>query len=305
MIVRSAAIVSPAQRRSLAVRIWKYRYHYVAISPFYIVFLVFGFYPLVYTLYLSFYDWSGAAAPRLVGLSNYAALFTNGPFQAALFNSLYYLVLGVPALVIGSLLSAVILNNRRLGLRAIYRTLFFLPYVTSEIIVAIVFVAVFDRQFGLINGLLQLLSIGPVPWLVSTEWSKISVLILFVWARMGYYLILMLAGLQSIPQELYEAASIDGASGTQSFFRITVPMMQGIILFVLITTTIAVLNMFGAPYVLTGGGPQESSTSLTLLLYRTAFQWVNYGFACSIAVVISLISVVIALVQIKLLGSHE
>jgi ABC-type sugar transport system permease subunit len=302
---RLAERVRPARPPGLLVEVWRSRWQYAAISPFYIVFAVLGLFPLLYTVVLSLYQWSGTGPWQPVGLANYLALAGHAPFRAALFNSVYYLAVGVPILVVGSLVTAAILNNHRLRFRGAYRTIFFLPYVTSEIIVAIVFFAVFDRGYGLINGFLGLLGIGPVPWLVSPAWSKIPVLVLFIWSRLGYYLILMLAGLQSISRELYEAAAIDGANGVQAFRYVTVPLMRGIILFVLVTTTIAVLNLFGAPFVLTGGGPQESSTSLTLLLYQTAFRWTNYGLASAVAVVITLITIAIALVQIKVVGIRD
>jgi ABC-type sugar transport system permease subunit len=287
------------------VALWKYRAQYAAISPFFILFAVFGLYPLTYSILLSFNEWPGNGPWKWVGADNYATLVTSDQFRAALVNSLVYFAFGMPCLVVSSLIMAVILNNRRLKYRGAYRTAMFLPYVTSEIIISIVFLAAFDNRFGLINGVLGWIGLPAVPWLVSTIWSKAPVLTLFIWSRVGYYLILMIAGLQSISAEIYEAASIDGASPVQSFFSITVPLMRGMILFVMVTTTIAVLNLFGPPFILTGGGPQDSSLSLTLLLYRTAFQWVNYGLASAIAVVIAAITTAIALVQIRFLKSGE
>ena len=285
--------------------LWKYRAQYAAISPFFILFALFGLYPLVYSVLLSFNEWPGNGPWKPVGLGNYASLTSNAQFTAALGNSLVYFALGMPCLVVSSLVMAVILNNRRLRFRGVYRTTIFLPYVTSEIIISIVFLAAFDNRFGLINGVLRWIGLPAVPWLVSTTWSKVPVLTLFIWSRVGYYLILMIAGLQSISAELYEAAAIDGANALQSFFSITIPLMRGMILFVMVTTTIAILNLFGPPFILTGGGPQDSSLSLTLLLYRTAFQWVNYGLASAVAVVIAAITTGIALVQIRFLKSGE
>jgi ABC-type sugar transport system permease subunit len=293
--------IAAPHRRSTAQTVWRARWQYLAISPFYVLFAVFGLFPLLYTIVLSFHTWSGAGPWDAVGLENYRSLASHGQFLASLSNSLAYLVAGVPVLVVGSLVAAVVLNNARLRFRGVYRTVFFLPYVTSEIIIAIVFIAVFDQHFGWVNGVFRAVGLPTVPWLTAQEWSKVPVLTLFVWSRLGYYLILMLGGLQTVPQELYEAASIDGASPTQQFLFITVPLMRGIILFVLVTTTIAVLNLFGAPFILTGGGPANSSSTLTLVLYQTAFSWANYGLASAIAVVISLITIVIALVQIRLL----
>lgn len=285
--------------------LWKYRAQYIAISPFFILFAVFGLYPLAFSILLSFNDWAGNGPWTPVGLANYTSLPSNNQFTAALANSLVYLALGVPCLVISSLVMAVILNNKRLKYRGVYRTTMFLPYVTSEIIISIVFLAAFDTRFGMINGMLAWFGLPHVPWLTTVFWSKVPVMVLFIWSRVGYYLILMIAGLQSISPEIYEASSIDGATPVQSFFAITIPMMRGMILFVMVTTTIAVLNLFGPPFILTGGGPQDSSLSLTLLLYRTAFQWVNYGLASSIAVVIAGITTTIALLQIRFLKSSE
>jgi ABC-type sugar transport system permease subunit len=290
------------RRQGWLAEVWSHRWQYAAISPFYLLFAVFGLYPFLYSLALSFYQWSGTGPWVPVGLGNYGDLLTNTTFLSALVNSLYYLLFAVPILLVGALVAAAILNNPHLHFREVYRTILFLPYITSEIIVAIVFIAVFDQNFGLLNDLLRIVHVGPVPWLVSATWSKVPVLALFIWSRLGYYLILMLAGLQSIPTELYEASAIDGADSLRTVIYITVPLMRGIILFVLVVTTIAVLNLFGPPYILTGGGPQESSTTLTLLLYQTAFTWINYGSASAIAVVISLLSIAIAALQIRLLG---
>ncbi len=285
--------------------LWKYRAQYVAISPFFVLFAIFGLYPLVYSVLLSFNEWPGNGPWKPVGLSNYLSLRDNAQFTAALGNSAAYFAVGMPSLVLLSLVMAVVLNNKRLAFRGVYRTTMFLPYVTSEIIISIVFLAAFDNRFGMINGVLRWLGLPAVPWLVSTTWSKAPVLTLFIWSRVGYYLILMIAGLQSISPEIYEASSIDGANAFQSFFSITIPLMRGMILFVMVTTSIAVLNLFGPPFILTGGGPQDSSLSLTLLLYRTAFQWVNYGLASAIAVVIAAITTAVALVQIHFLKSSD
>lgn len=293
------------RKRKLLEEIWRYRWQYVAISPFYILFAVLGVYPLMYSLVLSFHEWLGAGPWELVGFRNYIELLGDGAFRAALWNSIYYFGIAVPVLVLGSLVLAAVFNSRTLRFRSVYRTVLFLPYVTSEVIVAIVFFSLLDKQFGMLNSFLKILHLPAVPWLVSAGWSKVSVLLLFVWGHLGYYLIIMVAGMQGIPLELYEAAAIDGANSVQAFRYITVPMMRPIILFVVIITTIAVLNMFGAPFVLTGGGPKNSSVSLTLLLYLMAFRFSNFGSASALAFIITAITVGIALVQMKLLRPNE
>jgi ABC-type sugar transport system permease subunit len=289
--------------RSLPEQIWRHRVSYLFIAPFFISFAVFGLYPLGYTIALSFYQWDGGRDPWFpVGLGNYQDQFADSVFQISLLNSAVYWITLVPLLVGASLLLAVTFNSARLRGRGIFRTIVFLPYVTSTLIVGIVFISILDDNYGWVNALLRDVGLPAIPWLRSTGYSKFGVVLLMVWRNVGYYMIIMLAGLQSIERELYEAASIDGANARQALRWITVPLMRPVILFVVIITTIMVLNMFEAPYIMTKGGPEYSSQPLMLTLYQTAFQFGRFGAGSALAIVISLITIMITVVQARFIN---
>lgn len=291
------------RRRSLPERIWRYRVSYLFIAPFFVSFAVFGLYPLGYTIVLSFFQWDGGRDPWFpVGFGNYLDLLANNVFQTSLLNSAVYWIVLVPLLVGISLLLAVTFNSARLRGRGIFRTIVFLPYVTSTLIVGIVFISLLDDNYGWVNALLRDVGLPTIPWLRSTGYSKFGVVLLMFWRNVGYYMIIMLAGLQSIERELYEAASIDGANSRQALRWITVPLMRPVILFVVIITTIMVLNMFEAPYIMTQGGPEYSSQPLMLTLYQTAFQFGRFGSGSALAIVISLITIMITVVQARFIN---
>jgi ABC-type sugar transport system permease subunit len=296
----------PASLASRLLRqLWRFRAAYLAILPFYISFVVFNVYPLVYTVELSFHSWKGGQDWTPVGFENYARIFEDDVFRKALVNSLYYWVGLVPLLTAMALIWATILNARRVRRRGTFRSLFFLPYITSEVIIAIIFLSLLDDNFGWVNGLLHLLGLGSIPFLFSTSMSKVSVIIVMLWRNLGYYIIIMVAGLQTIDQELYEAAAIDGARPLQTFFRIVVPLMRPMILFVGVITTRMVLGMFSVPYMLTRGGPEDSSIPLTLMLFNYAFRYTRFGDASALAMVVSLLMIAIALLQFRVLHRPE
>jgi cellobiose transport system permease protein len=281
---------------------WRHRASYLAIAPPILLFAVFGIYPLVYTIVLSFYSWDGGRGPWIpAGLNNYTRLLRDEVFLKSLGNSAFYWATLVPMLVGGSLLLAALLDSPGLKGRSIFRTTMFLPYITSGLIMAMVIASLLDDKFGWVNGLLQSLGVAPVPWIRSTEFSKVSVESVIVWRNLGYFMVIFLAGLQSIDRELYEAAAIDGAGAVQTFFAITLPLLRPITIFVLIVSSNLVLNMFEVVFGMTQGGPQYSSQPLMLTLFQTAFVFGRFGAGAALAVVLSLITLTIALIQIKLI----
>ncbi len=293
------------ESRPLLRRAWQHRAQYLAISPFYLWFLAFGLYPLLYSLSLSLHSWSGFGPWTFVGLRNYAGLLGDDVFWRSLANSLYFFVFMVPVLTVGSLVLAVLLNSGIVRGRGPLRTVFFLPHITSTIIVSILFLSLLDDKYGWLNAGLQAVGMGTVPWLHSKEWSKVSVMMLFVWRNIGYYVIIMLAGLQSIEHDIYEAAAIDGATALRSFLHVTVPLMRPMVLFVVIVTTMTILNMFEVPFMLTKGGPEWSSTTLTLTLFNDAFQYRRYGDASALAFVISGLVLSITMAQLRFLRARD
>ena len=294
------ALASPRPGRFWQ-EIWRHRVAYLFIAPFFISFAVFNVYALGYTIALSFFEWDGGRAPwHPVGLTNYAKLLLDDDvFHISLVNSLIYWAILVPALVAASLLLAAIFNNARLRGRGVFRTVIFLPYVTSTLIIGIVFLSMLDDHYGWLNAGLAAIGLPAIPWLHSTTYSKFGVMLLMFWRNVGYYMIIMLAGLQSIDTEYYEAAAIDGATTIQQFRWITVPLMRRAILFVMIIATIMVLNMFEGAYILTKGGPEYSSQPLMLTLYQRAFQFARFGSGSALAVAVSLITIAISLVQLR------
>jgi cellobiose transport system permease protein len=299
----SSAVAVVPRTRSLWHEIWRHRLEYLFISPFFIIYGLFHLYPLAWAFYLRFQRWSGFGDMQFVGLDNYRAILTEDIVQKALVNTLIFAVVLVPTGVILALFFAVLLNRRDLRGRGLFRTIYFLPYVTSSVIVAIVFQAFFDKDYGWANDLLRALHLQPVPWLTDATWAKVVIIFLAHWQGLGYNILIMLGGLQSIDREIYEAAAIDGAGRWNTFWSITAPLMRPVMLFVTILGTIGVLNMFNQPYILTGGGPQYGTVTLTLRLYQIAFASTRYGDGAALGFLIGALIVLVTMVQLRLLRS--
>jgi lactose/L-arabinose transport system permease protein len=250
---------------------------------------------------LSFHDWPGVGVWKWVGLANYKEyVLQDDVFRIGLVNTIYYWFGLVPGMTFLALLMAVVLNQPRIWMRGVFRTVYILPYITSAVSVAAVFANLFDDQVGWINYLLAQVGLSKVPWLRSVEWSKISVILLVLWKWVGYNMVIMLAGLQSISQEIYEVATIDGAGPVRRFIHITIPLMRPVIMFAFILSTIGTFNMFAEPYILTGGGPRYSSETLNTILYRTAFRYGRFGAASSLSFIIAALIFAASLLQIRL-----
>jgi lactose/L-arabinose transport system permease protein len=290
-------------RRSLGAEIWRHRLDYLFISPFFLIYALFHLYPLGWAFYLSFQQWSGFGDMRYVGLDNYRAVFTEVITRTAFINTLVFTAVLVPTGVLLSLVFAVILNRRDLWARGAFRTAYFLPYVTSSVIIAIVFQEFFDKQYGWANDLLRAAGLAIVPWLTDGTWAKIVIIFLVHWQGLGYNILIMLGGLQGIEREIYEAAAIDGAGRGRIFWSITAPLMRPIMLFITILGTIGVLNLFNQPYILTNGGPENSTLTLTLRLYQLAFAYTRYGDGAALGFLIGLLIVLVTMVQLRFLGS--
>lgn len=292
--------ISPPER-SLRHEIWRHRAEYLFISPFFLIFGVFHLYPLGWAFLLSFQRWSGFGPARWVGADNYLAIVREDVVGKALINTLTFTVLLVPSGVILALLFAVILNSRGLRGRGVFRTTYFLPFITSSIIVGIVFRMLLDDTFGWVNVILKMVGLAPVSWLRTALWAKVSIVMLAHWHGLGYNVLIMLAGLQSIAPEIYEAAQIDGAGAGQIFWKITFPLVRPVMLFVTLVGTIGVLNIFNEPYILTGGGPDAETVTLTYRLYQLAFQTTRYGDAAALGFLIGALVIAVTLTQLRLL----
>lgn len=291
-------------RDSLLRRIWKHRVEYLLISPFFFIFGLLHGYPLIWAMWLSLHRWQGIGQPRWFGLGNFERLLTNDRIWNAMGNTLIFLVVLLPIIVSLSLVLAAILNSPRILGRNTIRTLFFLPYITSVVIVAIIFQMLLQDNFGWTNGILEAIGLPRVGWLTEPWPARISVMMMVIWGATGYNILIMLGGLQGIPLELYDAASVDGASVLQKFFHVTIPMMRGVILFVAITSSIALLNLFTQPWLLfsssNGMGPQQSVATLNTIQYSTAFQSARYGEATALGFIIAVIVFIAAIIQLRL-----
>jgi len=276
---------------------------YAFISPFYILYLLFFIVPIGGSIYLSLTQWSGLGTPAFTGLSNYRHLFNDASFYTALFNTLIYVLISVLIVVPLSLFLAQTMNVRGLKARDFWRLTFFAPMVLSPIVVALVFGLLYNKQFGLLNVVLQaVLGIGVIDWLGDPTWAKASVGLLIIWRWTGYLSIFFLAGLQAIPKELYEASSLDGAGAVNQFRHVTLPLLQPVTAFVAVTVLIGSSQIFDEPYLLTSGGPGESTLSVAMFIFRSAFQRQQLGYASAAAVVLFIMVFVLARLASRLSG---
>ncbi|MBU8918218.1 sugar ABC transporter permease [Neobacillus sp. 114] len=270
---------------------------YTFLLPNIIGFLVFIFVPVIASFFMSFTSWNGFGNIEFIGLDNYKQLLKDTNFKISFINSILFMLISVPITLFISVLIAIALNR---GIRfvKVFRTAVFLPYVTATIAVAAVWQLIFNPSMGPINGTLMKLGIDSPPgWLSSPSWALISVSIVYIWHSVGYYMILFLAGLQNIPDYLYEAAELDGAGPITKFFHITLPSLSPVLFF---TTIIGVINsfkVFDLIYVLTGGGPGRSTHVLVYDIYNTAFKQFEYGYASAMAYVLFLVILIISIIQ--------
>ena len=271
------------QRAEWWAEVKRYRHFYLFVSPFFILFAVFGLYPLLFSLFLSFMTWDGLTAWHYVGLANFVSMADDEILWRSLWNTLVIGLLYVPPMMILAFLFAQVLNTQWLKMRAFYRAAFFLPCVTPMVVIAIVFSLIFSAEKGVLNYGLGFAGVTPVPWLTSEEWSKVSVAILVVWRWTGYNMILMLAGLQGIPIEYYEAAMVDGAGPLQRMRAITMPMMRPTFLFCGLLSLLGTIYMFDEIFVLTSGGPGTSSTNFGMYLFNISFGDFRFGYASCVA----------------------
>lgn len=266
--------------------------------PFIIGFLAFWLYPMAYSVYLVFQDWDLLSPPTFVGLDNFTKLLTDESIGISLFNTSYFTFIGVPLQLVLALGLALLLNVKVKGL-AIYRTLFYLPAMTPIVASAVVWLQILHPEFGILNSFLRNLGIEPVNWLFEPRAAKPAFILMTLWS-VGPQMVIFLAGLQGVPQSLYEAAAMDGASRLQQFWRITLPMISSITFFNLVVGIIASFQVFTTAFVMTQGGPQNATLFLVLYLYRNGFQYFKMGYASAIAWMLFLLIVFFTVLQFRL-----
>jgi len=284
---------------SLARRMWRHRHFYLFISPFFVLFGVFGLYPLLFSLYISFTKWDGLTPAVWIGLDNFRNMFYDEILLKSLWNTLVIGVLYIPPMFIGAFLLAILLNASWLRFRGLFRAAFFLPVVTPMAVVAIVFLLFYGAETGLFNYALKAGGFSSVPWLAHEKWSKVSIAILLVWRWTGYNMVLMLAGLQGISPEYYEAARIDGATAWQRMRHITLPLMRPVFVFCTIMSLIGTTYMFDEVFVLTQGGPGTSSTNFGLYLFNTSFTDFKFGYASAMAYTVAAVVFLLSLFVLR------
>ncbi|SCK20862.1 multiple sugar transport system permease protein [Streptomyces sp. WMMB 714] len=275
-------------------------------SPFLVLFLTFMAVPIVATLVMSFTDFGLANvrdpfSTEFIGLENYTRLFEDDRFLTALFNTGYFVILGVPLTVGAGLVAAVLLNSGVGRLRTFFRVGFYAPVVTSIVAVAVVWRFVLDPADGLISGLAAEVGLTSPDFLGSKALAMPSLIVMAVWRNMGTAMVLFLAGLQGIPTEVREAARLDGASMWQEFRSVTVPLLRPTMLYVSVMTTIGFLNVFEEPFVMTEGGPDNSTLTVSLDMYREGFDFFHMGYASAMAYVLFTVILAITLLQLRLL----
>jgi multiple sugar transport system permease protein len=289
---------------------------YLFVLPHLFFFALFLGYPFFYGLYISAfqYDFLRPEANRFVGIRNYLELFTAGsvPYQIfwnAFGNTMEFVLLSVPPLVILPLLLAILLNTRTPG-RNIFRAIYFSPWVLSAAVVGLLGFWIFQSQGGLVNYYLDLLGVDSPRWLSSMPWAWISILIITLWWTNGFNMVIFLAALQAIPNSIYEAASIDGATGFQSFLRITLPLLRPVLIFIIVITIIASFNLFAQPFFMTGGGPAQATGGgatepVMLRIYRQGFERNQMGSAAAMSFTVATIMMIFSYINFRLFRTRD
>ncbi|ACV58245.1 carbohydrate ABC transporter permease [Alicyclobacillus acidocaldarius] len=271
---------------------------YVFITPFFIIFAVFMLYPIVDTLVLSFENWSTVQS-TWVGIQNYRLVITDPAFWTSLLNDAFILLIQVPFMLFIATLLAVALNARFLKLKWLFRLLIFFPVLVDAVTYTIAFQLIFNPSFGMMNYLLHLVGLPSINWIGNSWAARLAIFLVVTWRWTGYNAIIILSGLQNIPEEVYESAVVDGAGRVRTFFQITLPLLRPVILFCTILSTVGTLQLFTEPYILTGGGPGNATETPMLYLYNIGFQNYNFGLASAGTYILTTIIAILSYFQIR------
>ncbi len=301
MAVTSSINSRPTGNRQLLRMMRKEWTAYLFLLPSLLQFAVLMVFPVIFSFYLSFHEWNILEpAKPFVGLDNYTRLLGDRRVRQAIFNTVYYTVVSVPVTLFCGLLIALLLNNQIRG-RGLFRAMYYLPGITSAVAVAVVWKWIFNGDFGLINYYLIELGLisEPIRWLTDPNLAMPSVIIVSIWGGVGGCMIIYLAGLQAIPEELYDAAKVDGAGPIRTLFSITIPLLGPATFFLLITSIIAAFQQFGLPYLLTSGGPVGRTTTIAYYLYTSAFKNFEMGYAAALSYVLFAMIFVFTLLHMR------
>ncbi len=279
------------------------------VAPALLVIGVFFFIPVLAALVMSLTDFDLYSLKdlgnlRFVGVDNYVRLLHEPLFWKSLGNTFYFVVLGVPLSIATSLGAALLVNSKVARFRHVFRTIYFAPVVTTLVAVAVVWRYIFHTRYGFLNYALDAVGVGPIDWMGDPAWAMPAIVVMAVWKNFGYNMIILLAALQSIPDDLYEAARIDGATAWQRFWHVTFPSLGPVLLLVSILTMAGYFQLFAEPYVMTEGGPLESTKSVLYYMYDEGFKWWSLGRASAVAFVLFVIIFIVTLIQLRL-GRRE
>jgi multiple sugar transport system permease protein len=262
-------------------------------------YLLFTLYPVCFAVYASLTNWNGLGVMRFVGLDNYVKLFGDANFLESLYNTFFYMI-GIPIGLAVSLALAVAMNRKIVGLTA-FRTIYYVPVISSLAAIAILWQWAYNGDFGLVNQALALVGIDGPNWLASTFWAKPAIILMAIWKGLGYSMILYLAAIQSVPRSLYEAAQLDGANGWQRFRTITLPLVRPVTFFLVVTNVIGGAQIFTEINIMTPtGGPEYSTASAVWHIWRQAFRYQQMGYATAMAIVLGLLILIVTLIQFSL-----
>jgi multiple sugar transport system permease protein len=268
------------------------------ITPFQIVVVLFRLGPVVAGFFISLTEWNIVGAPKFIGAGNYVRLYHDPVFRTALLNTLYFVALSVPLLIAAGL-GLALLYNQPAKTAVVGRVVTFAPYVMMPTVIGLLWKWIYDTQFGLLNHYLVIIHLPAVPWLTDVNFAMPSVVMATLWWNLGYTMVIFLAGLQDIPEELYEAARIDGASRWRCFVHVTLPMLKPTTFFVVIITLINSFQVFDQVFVMTNGGPLRHTLTLVQYLYEAGFQQYQLGYASAIAYVLFIMLLALVMLQVK------
>ena len=272
---------------------------YLFLAPNFIGFIIFMLFPILFAFYIMLTDWSLAKEPQFIGLKNFETMVNDRIFWKSLTNSFYYTFVAVPTGIFIAFWLALALNRKMRGI-IFFRTVYFLPQITLTVAAATVWRWIYQPEIGLINHILEFFGINGPKWIHDTKWAMPSVIIMSNWQGIGFAMLILLAGLQGIPEEYYEAASIDGASGWQRMRFVTLPMLTPALFFVVVTSLIGAFQAFDQFFVLTQGGPAQATTPLTLYIFQNAFSFFKMGYGAALAAVLFVIILIITVIQWQL-----
>jgi len=270
----------------------------IFILPVFIYNIAFRIYPIIYSLYLSFTKFSGLGTPKFVGMKNFQSLILDKEFWLSMLRTMQFSAEVLPANMLLSLLLALLINRKMFGI-SLVRSICYLPVITPMVAASVIWTWIYDPNVGILNFVLNLFGVGPVNFLGNMSTALHSIVMMRVWRGVGWNMIVYLAGLQSIPKEVYEAASIDGANSLEKFVRVTLPLLRPVHMYVLLVGLVSTLQTFTEVYVMTQGGPINSTTVVGLLIYKTAFDYMDMGYASAMSFVVGTIIMLASILAVS------